>query len=215
MKKRLRRRHILVDSFQGRLVILSLVYFGVILVTVAAALFLPTILELADTGGSWDQKQRASIQFLTLHTRLWPAVFVLFTLLAVHSVIVSHRVAGPLYKFRKVFRAVAGGDLSMHVAIRKNDYLKKEVDDINAMIGTLRQRVDEYSALSRKAIHALEELREAAAKGNADDVHRLSGHVEVHLQHIAEGIAFFKTTETEERRADTNDAALEEAPTST
>lgn len=211
--KRLRRRHILVDSFQGRLVLLSLLYFGVILVTVTAALFLPTILELADTGGSWDQKQRASIQFLTLHTRLWPAVFVLFTLLAIHSVIISHRVAGPLYKFRKVFRAVAGGDLSMHVAIRKNDYLKKEVDDINAMIGALRQRVDEYSALSGKAIRALEEIREAAANGNVDDVHRLSGHVEVHLQQIEEGLAFFKTTETEEPNAAQTDGALEEAHT--
>ena len=207
----LRRRHILVDSFQGRLVIFSFIYFFVILMTFAAVLFLPAMLDLSDAGTSWDQKQRASTQFLTLHTRLWPAVLVLFTLLAVHSVVVSHRVAGPLYKFRKVFRSIADGDLSMRVAIRKNDYLTKEVDDINAMVTVLRTRIEEFSAMSRKATEALGELREAAAAGDVSDVQRLSGHVEVHLSNIEEGLAFFKT-EPGDDDAPAKDAVLKEAP---
>jgi len=210
----LRRRHILVDSFQGRLVVLSFIYFGVILATFAAALFLPAMIELSDNAISWDQKQRASTQFLTLHARLWPAVFVLFALLAVHSVIVSHRVAGPLYKFRKVFRAIAGGDLSMHVAIRKNDYLTKEVTDINAMIESLRARVDDYRAMSNQATLALEELRHAADDGNVNDVQRLSGHVEVHLSQLGEALTFFTTKPPKESSPPEEEATLEEATTS-
>ena len=208
-----RRRHILVDSFQGRLVVLSFFYFGVILLTFAAALFLPAMLELSDAAVSWDQKQRASTQFLTLHARVWPAVLVLFTLLAIHTVVVSHRVAGPLYKFRNVFRSVAEGDLSMRVAIRKNDYLTKEVDDINRMITVLRERIDDYSTLSRNATQALGELREAAASGNLAGVQRLSGHVEVHLAQMEEGLAFFTTAQGNDDDSQAKATAFEQAAT--
>ena len=193
---------------------LSFIYFGVILMTFAAALFLPTMVELSDAASSWDQKQRASTQFLTLHARLWPAVLVLFTLLAVHSVVVSHRIAGPLYKFCKVFRSVAEGDLSMRVAIRKNDYLTKEVDDINRMITVLRERIDHYSRVSRNATQAFGELREAAASGNVSEVQRLSGHVEVHLAQMDEGLAFFTTAHGSDDDSRAKDTGFEEATTS-
>ncbi len=181
------------DSFQGRLVAVSLVYFSAILLTLAAALFVPLVLELGNDATPWDQKQQASTQFLSLHTRLWPAILVLFGLLTVHTVIVSHRVAGPLYRFRKAFQAIAGGDLSRHVTIRKNDYLTKEAREINDMTASLRSHVEKSASATEQALDALSRLRDSAEASGSAEVNRLAGHLEAHLARVQEELTFFRT----------------------
>ena len=210
MRRVLRRRNIFLDSFQGRLVALNFLYFGILLITFAGALFLPVVMELSDEATSWQQKQQASTQFLTLHQRLWPAILLLFGLLAVHSVVITHRIAGPLHQFRRLFRSIASGDLSVRAAIRKNDYLTKEAVDINDMIAALRRQIDQCSEASEKALAALAAMREAASSGNLSEVQRLSGHVEVHLSRLDDGIGFFTTTGAEEDDATAKEAALQD-----
>ncbi len=78
---------------------------------------------------------------MSLHSRIWPAILILFVLLSAHSVFVSHRIAGPLYRFRKVMKSVASGDLSIRFTLRKKDYLAKEASLVAEMIAALRAKV--------------------------------------------------------------------------
>ncbi|UCF68649.1 MAG: hypothetical protein JSV80_05000 [Acidobacteriota bacterium] len=55
-------------------------------------------------------------------------------LLSLHSLLVSHRIVGPLYRFKKVFRSLGGGHFDMRIRLRSGDYLSKEADAINEMI---------------------------------------------------------------------------------
>ncbi len=195
--KYFRRRKFLVDSFQRRLLAVNLTYLGVVLLTFAGALFVPLMLELQSNSASWDQKMMASSQFLGLHYRLWPAMAAVFVLVAAHMILLSHRVAGPLYQFRKVFRAVAAGDLGRRVAIRKNDYLTKEMKDINDMIASLARNVEASRGASERAMAALEDLRRASSQGELSEVNRLTGHLEVHLAQTVQSLAFFRTSADE------------------
>jgi nitrogen fixation/metabolism regulation signal transduction histidine kinase len=68
-------------------------------------------------------------------------LLIVFLILAIHSVLVSHRIAGPLYRFKATFNQVAQGDLSKVVAIRKGDLLVNEQTKIEEMIGTLSSRL--------------------------------------------------------------------------
>ena len=126
--------------------------------------------------------------------------------------VTTHRIAGPLYQFRRLFRSIASGDLSVRAAIRKNDYLTREVVDINNMVKSLRLRVDHCNETSKKALVALAALREAASSGNSSEVQRLSADVELHLTRLDGGLGFFTTAGAEE---DDKQAVLEEATTST
>jgi methyl-accepting chemotaxis protein len=195
--KYFRRRQLLVDSFQTRLLAVTLAYLGVALIGFAAALFIPLVLQLESNSTSWDQKMLASSQFLALHARLWPAMAVLIVLVAVHVVIVSHRVAGPLYQFRKVFRAVAQGDLGRRVAIRKNDYLTKEMKDINDMIASLDKNIAESRGATERAMAILQELRRAS-EGELAETHRLTGHLEVHLEQAMKSLDFYAPSHEED-----------------
>ncbi|MGH7273198.1 MAG: hypothetical protein ACREIQ_01900, partial [Nitrospiria bacterium] len=127
-KRPYKRRRILIDDGQYRLLVFNLIYFFSILLIIAASLFIPPMIQLESASLSLIQKQAVANHLLSLHTRLWPALLVLFVLLAIHSVFVSHRIWGALYRFRSVFKAVAEGNLSVRATIRKNDYLRKEGD---------------------------------------------------------------------------------------
>jgi len=52
----------------------------------------------------------------------------------------SHRIAGPLYRFRKVFRSIEKGDLSVPSGVRKKDYLHRVRHDLIAR-GSAGRRV--------------------------------------------------------------------------
>jgi methyl-accepting chemotaxis protein len=156
-----KRTRILIDSLQYRLLLVNLIYFFTVILVFASVVFAPTVIGLR--SGDWEQQQQAANQFLFLHASLWPAIIVVFVLLVAHSIMVSHRIAGPLYRFRRVFSAVGDGDLTLRAGIRERDYLRKDADSINQMITGLsrilrgvEQEAVEVAALVGELDRALE-----------------------------------------------------------
>lgn len=135
------RRRFVVDSFQYRLLGITLTYFLAAVVVFVAAIFVPLIVELWSRGALDADDAALADQFLVLHGRVWPAVGVAVLMLTVHSVVTSNRIAGPLYRFRQVFEAVARGDLTGRVRIRSHDYLDRDADALDAMVEALAEHV--------------------------------------------------------------------------
>ncbi len=100
VKRPYKRRRILIDAFQYRLLMANLAYFGTIVLVFAVVVFLPLVFQLRP-----GKAEELADEFLSFHARLWPALFIVLVLLAFHSVLLSHRIAGPLYRFRSVLRA--------------------------------------------------------------------------------------------------------------
>ena len=89
--------------------------------------------------------------------------FVLLTLIVVLGltmtgmivfVLLSHRLAGPFYRFEKTLEQVEGGDLTPRVHLRKNDQfveledaLNRFVDSLNRRIGGIQKDVEELKTL--------------------------------------------------------------------
>jgi methyl-accepting chemotaxis protein len=175
-KRRPRRTRILIDRLQHRLLLINLFYFCAIVLVLATALLLPSLLQLR--GAALDasaENLAAANEFLFLHARLWPAVLIVLGLLAFHSVIISHRIAGPLYRFRRVVEAVTAGHLSMRVKIRKHDYLTQEAQAINEMLEALERRIaglDEQAAAVRAAFSNLKRVRNGRSADGLDETIR-------------------------------------------
>jgi hypothetical protein len=109
VKTRRKKARLLRDTFQYRIIAVSLFYQLVITMTFAAALFVPTMMQLDGSSPSSAEAQQAAVEFLVLHKRVWPALLVAIAGLVVHAVLFSHRIAGPLYRFRTIFKAVTEG----------------------------------------------------------------------------------------------------------
>jgi methyl-accepting chemotaxis protein len=171
-----RRKRILINPLQYRLVLIALVHFAIIVGVFAALMFLPAALHLRSASlDSSPENLAAANEFLTLHARFWPAVILLLGLLVLHTLIVSHRLVGPLYRFRRVWQAVAEGNLSVRATLRRHDYLTQEAEAINAMIEALAGRVaglDEQVTALRAVLADLERVRTGGCANGLDDTVR-------------------------------------------
>lgn len=81
------------------------------------------------------------------------------------SAVVSHRLAGPIYKFEKSCATVASGDLTHRVWLRKGDQLTDLQDQFNNMTGVVNETVKQLEAFKAEAADAY-----PALKGRADEV---------------------------------------------
>ena len=157
-----RRRQFLVVSFQNRMLLFTFLYFVTTVVIFAAVLFFPLMSQLDTESLSQAERGIVAGEFLSLHYRFWPAIPLVFIMIGAHSILISHRVAGPLYRFRRVFKAVSGGDLSAGVRLRKNDYLQGDAELLSKMISALRSKIQDLDHLSDRLQGVLSDLSIAA-----------------------------------------------------
>jgi methyl-accepting chemotaxis protein len=152
-------------------------------------LFGPVAKDLADTSVSVAQREIAAHQMLALHDRIWFAIPVLIALCLAHSILVSHRIAGPLVRFKQVFGSVANGDLSTAVTIRRHDYLHDEALGMRAMLSNLEERVCSIKEGYRRASGTLPGLMDAVARGAQDEVAVLAGKLGTEMDALGETIS--------------------------
>ena len=192
MKRSYKRRRILVDGQQYRLLAVTLTHFFIILGTVAAVLFVPLMIRLKSSALSLAEKEEAASQFLTIDARVWPALLLLFVLLVIHSVFISHRIFGPLYSFRRILKAVSDGNLFMRATVRKHDYLVKEANSINEMIASLRTRVKGIREHSAKAHAVLAELKRAVRSESMEEVNHTIEKLAAQMDRIEASVDQFR-----------------------
>ena len=136
-----RRKRVLIDQLQYRMLKVNVVYFVVIVAAFITSLFGPLVLRLLVSDGPGEARERAAQQFLLIDGTIWLPLLLTFLCLITHSVFVSHRIAGPLVRLRRVLGAVGDGDLAVRATLRRKDYLVREQDVINEMIGKLSDRI--------------------------------------------------------------------------
>ncbi len=58
------------------------------------------------------------------------------------TLLFSHKIAGPLYRFRKAIESIKTGDLSANFCLRNYDQLKGLSEELNAMINNTREKIN-------------------------------------------------------------------------
>ncbi len=194
MKFAFKRRHILIDSVQFRFFAVNFLHILIILLVFAATLFVPLMMQLGSETLSWVEKEEVANQFLALHTKLWPPLLAILVLLSIHLVVFSHRVVGPLVRFRMIFKAIAEGNLTVRSTIRKHDYLQKEADCIQEMVSSLRMKVKGIEEQSGEVREGVAELKKAVASGSVEDMKRNLKGLEVQMERLKAYVDQFRTT---------------------
>jgi methyl-accepting chemotaxis protein len=57
------------------------------------------------------------------------------------GVVISHRIAGPVYRLKQSMRRMAEGDVSFLIHLREQDELQDLKDEFNDMISSVRDRI--------------------------------------------------------------------------
>lgn len=162
MASKMFRKQYIVDRMQYKVMAIILIYVLVTVLISGVMMFLPSILEI-NSGEITEKQQQAARELLLLHKRFWPAIITVVLIVSAHSLLVFHRIFGPLYRFRGDFKLVAGGDLSVVTQIRKKDFLHADEIAIREMITSLKTNV-------------------ATAKNDHTSLHSSIGDLEQELQ---------------------------------
>ncbi|MBV6468911.1 MAG: hypothetical protein NBKEAIPA_00785 [Nitrospirae bacterium] len=187
------RRYFLWDSLQPRFLTMNMCYVGVVIGAVAAALFLPIMLKLDSLPLSSEETLTVADQFLLLHNRFWPAVVAVCILLVIHGIFFSHRIAGPLYRFRRIFQDVAAGDLTVRTTIRKGDYLQAEAECLGLMVNALRERLALIETQRAAILPHLDRLQQAAGRGACREVEQETERLRQAVEQLSHSMESFRT----------------------
>lgn len=156
--------------------LVQLAWAAAILAAFAGVVFGPTVYALF--AGSGAQQLRAAALFLDLHARFWPALVALAAALAALIVLQSHRIIGPLVRFKAVFEGVTRGDLWVPSKIRSADYPQDEGRALEAMLVSLRQRIGD----AQRAVSAADTALRQLPPGVGADIHLAIGQLRQSLQ---------------------------------
>lgn len=115
--------------------------------------------RMITTGVVTDDQAVASLKMI--NTMVGQTSILALAILFGLALFFSHFVAGPLYRFERVFEQMEAGDLSAVVRLRKHDELKDTADVLNRALMGLRKHV----RVERESLAvSLEKVKKFAAR---------------------------------------------------
>jgi methyl-accepting chemotaxis protein len=190
-----RRRYIVDRALQYRLLVYNAIYFVIIVLSIGLALFLPLYFQLSNPALSAAQQGELAGRVLYLHGNLWPAVLVVFIILSMHSILISHRIAGPLYRFRQTFQQIISGDISKMVNIRKGDLLANEQEKIAEMMAMLQSRIGKIRREQAAVEKVVEDLLGNPENPMEEGLKAKIAKIQVHNMALKKEVEYFKLSD--------------------
>jgi methyl-accepting chemotaxis protein len=157
---RKRKRYIIEGNFQVRLILrFVIIVVGVTLLSTGAILGLfyfryqfgganlsSMIIEVTPDGTS-----TVSSVFQVVFAPLLTANLLVLIISVPFSLLYSHKIAGPIYRFEQSFDLLLSGENDFMIVLRKRDEFKYLADKMNALIDYMRRNIKEVR-ISHKLI---------------------------------------------------------------
>ena len=209
-KFRIVNKKVLVDSLQLHFVGVAIIHFSIIVLVFTSTLFVPVIIRLTSGDISSPEVQAAAHEFLILHNRLWLPLLGALILVVLHNILFTHRVAGPLYRFRPYLESVGAGDLSAPIKFRKKDHLKKEAEVASQMVESLRDKVIRVEREFRQTNSAWSDLKNALAGKATGELQQKIDTMDTRIDECGNSLAVFKTDDEKSSPESTAEALVKE-----
>jgi methyl-accepting chemotaxis protein len=128
------RTRIWIDRFQTYLFLRTTFYF----ILYQAAVWFFVYIERTSSAVMGELLDGQAMRYCMVVVGI--SVVGLTALFVYDAIRFTHRLVGPLYRFRKVVQAITAGDEMQLVRLRQGDFLMDLKDDFNEMLKALEQR---------------------------------------------------------------------------
>ena len=195
-----RTHYFIRKDFQGRFVL------GFFLAILVAAVVFTVILSIFSaytmtmTYEDFSLRLDRTPKALFLYVVRAYGVYILFlgALISVISVFLSHRIAGPLFRFERSVEEITKGNLAFCIVLRKKDEGKELADLMNTMIAVLAGQVKDIGRHADVTHGKLEVLSQKLAVGEVSAVEvkeHISGAMRS-LENLKKTLSFFTVDKT-------------------
>jgi len=160
----------------AKIIVSYLFLYSVFLILMFAV---PIGLIVHNFRGSQAELMEAIGRFVMGDSTFWALLIIFIILIAIHSVIMTHRFAGPIFVFRRHLTRLKNGELS-RMQLRKRDQLQdvknllnEHIDQLGEFMTSLNSSIESLetiiedageqpvdAAMLRKELNRLQELRE-------------------------------------------------------
>jgi hypothetical protein len=176
-----RRTRFLVLERPQLLIVLHHVFASLLFAAVVVgALIGPSVAETLSDSASIQSAER----LLMLHEVVWPTIAIAVVLLIALSLVTSHRIVGPLYRFRRVLDGVGEGRIASEVKFRGGDLLRVEFEALNGMLRGLRDRIEGVRGCEHALSLTLASIAESSRAGESVGPERVA-MLESRVQELA------------------------------
>lgn len=165
-----RRRYLVDTGLQGRMLFSGLLHGGFVLAALLGGVFAPVVIDLA--ASPTRRFEEEAIIMLYLHERMPLIVLLCALVVGLTSIRQSHRIAGPMVRFKRHLRQLAAGELPPMLRTRRNDMLKDEVACLNDAVAGVAARIEGLRAAQAGVRAALGGLGEIDLDGSRRDALR-------------------------------------------
>lgn len=187
-----RRKNIYIDKdFQTRFILKFCALVG------AGALLTIGLLYLLSMQSTTVSFVQARVKVMTTADFLLPVmvqtVLIVAFLVSLVSIgvtlLVSHKIAGPLFRFKQTLRELGRGNFSNQVRLRKGDQLAEIADDFNQMISVIRVRLIE----AKRALALVQVDIDTIGEFNVEDNKRKLFHdLQQKVRDLEKALEFFR-----------------------
>jgi hypothetical protein len=169
----------------------SVGYVVLFFLVVSLALFTPLMVHLAYEDFHSNEALHSANLLLYLHKHFWPAALLALVIIVFHSLRVSHRIAGPLYRFNAIFATLQQGILPKPAHLRHGDYLMPHMETINGALQTLRTHLGDLQAAHSQLHDAMHACVHMAPHASPQELMDGLKYVAEHEQALADTLASF------------------------
>jgi methyl-accepting chemotaxis protein len=190
-----RRNYFIRKDFQGRFILrffLAILIGAAVFASILSVFSAHTMtVTYEDFRLTVDRTPKA----LFLHIiRAYGVYIVLLGIVAsVISLFLSHRIAGPIFRFERSVEEITRGNLSFRIALRSKDEGKELAELMNTMLDTLSGRLREISRHADAARSGIAGLSQGTEEG-AMSPEELKGHISEtakSIESLRECLSFF------------------------
>lgn len=112
-------------------------------------------------------------------------------------IFISHKIAGPLYRFEKSLREISGGDLTHRVKLRKKDQLSDLTDTLNDFTSAIDKQMMDIKMSVKEMSKIMSEMQSCLAsdeKIELNRIERLAKNASEKLKDLSEAAGRFRTS---------------------
>jgi len=129
------RKKVWIDRFQTKFT-LRIVYYLIVFPIVLLNFLFAWRMWIEGPGHPGEQFLRMLYDYLPVLVCLW----LLVPVMAWDAIRFTHRLVGPVVRFRRTMQELAQGQLVRPIKLREGDYLTELRDDVNQLLEALQRR---------------------------------------------------------------------------
>jgi len=186
-----RRNYFIKQDFQGRFILrfFLTILLSAVVFTIILSIFSAHTITITYRDSFLRIEKTPKALFYEILRAHGLYIFLIGLGISVLSLFLSHRIAGPLYRFERSVEEITKGNLTFRIRLRKKDEAQELANSMNRMIEELSSRISLIKGIAEELSIYIGEIREGSDDRQKESIQKISES----LERLKKALSYFNT----------------------